>query len=346
MNFKNVLKPIFSVIIITTLFNCQEVKEKGTQEVAKAEAIDPLPSWNDSASKEAIMSYVSDVTNTESQNFIPIADRISTFDNDGNLWSEQPAYFQLFFAIDRVKELASEHPEWQTEQPFKAALEDDMETLMKSGEHGLLQLVMASHAGSSTEEFDAIIKDWIKTAVHPTKKVGYDKLVYQPMLELLQYLRANDFKTYVVSGGGVDFMRAFVSPIYDIPAEQIIGSRIKTEFDYNDGNPKIIRTAGIDFIDDKDGKPLNIQKIIGKKPVFASGNSDGDLPMLQWTASNTHKNFMLYLHHTDVVREWAYDRDSHIGKLDKGLDQANKDGWTVIDMEKDWKVIFPFELTN
>jgi len=346
MNFKNVLKPIFSVIIITTLFNCQEVKEKGTQEVAKAEAIDPLPSWNDSASKEAIMSYVSDVTNTESQNFIPIADRISTFDNDGNLWSEQPAYFQLFFAIDRVKELASEHPEWQTEQPFKAALEDDMETLMKSGEHGLLQLVMASHAGSSTEEFDAIIKDWIKTAVHPTKKVGYDKLVYQPMLELLQYLRANDFKTYVVSGGGVDFMRAFVSPIYDIPAEQIIGSRIKTEFDYNDGNPKIIRTAGIDFIDDKDGKPLNIQKIIGKKPVFASGNSDGDLPMLQWTASNTHKNFMLYLHHTDVVREWAYDRDSHIGKLDKGLDQANKDGWTIIDMEKDWKVIFPFELTN
>jgi len=346
MNYKNILKLVFSVIIITTLFNCQEVKEKETQEVAKAEASDPLPSWNDSASKEAIMSYVSDVTNTESQNFIPIADRISTFDNDGNLWAEQPAYFQLFFAIDRVKELADEHPEWQTEQPFKAALENDMETLMKSGERGLLQLVMASHAGTSTEEFDSIIKNWIKTAVHPTKNVSYDKLVYQPMLELLQYLRANDFKTYVVSGGGVDFMRAFVSPIYDIPAEQIIGSRIKTEFDYNDGNPKIIRTAGIDFIDDKDGKPLNIQKIIGKKPVFASGNSDGDLPMLQWTASNTHKSFMLYLHHTDAVREWAYDRDSHIGRLDKGLDQANNDGWTVIDMEKDWKVIFPFELTN
>jgi phosphoserine phosphatase len=308
------------------------------------EVVDPLPSWNDIAAKEAIIAYVTDVTTAESENFIPIADRISTFDNDGNLWAEQPAYFQLYFAIDRVKELAGDHPEWQTEQPFKAALEGDMETLMKSGERGLLQLVMASHAGSTTEEFDAIIKNWIKTAVHPTKNVGYDKLVYQPMLELLQYLRANDFKTYVVSGGGVDFMRAFVTDIYGIPAEQIIGSRIKTEFDYNDGNPRILRTAGIDFIDDKEGKPLNIQKIIGKKPVFASGNSDGDLQMLQWTASNTHKSFMLYLHHTDSVREWAYDRDSHIGRLDKGLDQANKEGWTVIDMAKDWNVIFPYEL--
>jgi len=340
-------KIVSILFLVFILVGCKDTAGTNeTPETTVTKIVDPLPSWNDVASKQNIIAYVTDVTNEDSENFIPIADRISTFDNDGNLWAEQPAYFQLFFAIDRVKELASEHPEWQTEQPFKAALEDDMETLMKSGEHGLLQLVMASHAGSSSEEFDAIIKDWIKTAVHPTKKVGYDKLVYQPMLELLQYLRANDFKTYVVSGGGVDFMRAFVSPIYDIPAEQIIGSRIKTEFDYNDGNPKIIRTAGIDFIDDKDGKPLNIQKIIGKKPVFASGNSDGDLPMLQWTASNTHKNFMLYLHHTDVVREWAYDRDSHIGKLDKGLDQANKDGWTVIDMEKDWKVIFPFELTN
>lgn len=337
-------KTVSFLLILFVFIACKEnTNSKETAASAAKELVDPLPSWNETATKEAILAYVKDVTTTESENFIPIADRISTFDNDGNLWAEQPAYFQLFFAIDRVKALAGEHPEWQTEQPFKAVLENDMETLMKSGEHGLLQLVMASHAGSSTEEFDAIIKDWIKTAVHPTKNVSYDKLVYQPMLELLAYLRANDFKTYIVSGGGVDFMRAFVSPIYGIPSEQIIGSRIKTKFEYNDGNPKIIRLPEIDYIDDKDGKPLNIQKIIGKKPVFASGNSDGDLPMLQWTASNSYKSFMLYLHHTDAEREWAYDRDSHIGRLDKGLDQANKDGWTVIDMAKDWKLIYPFE---
>tara|TARA_R110000772_G_scaffold252250_2_gene367511 strand:+ start:396 stop:1418 length:1023 start_codon:yes stop_codon:yes gene_type:complete len=339
------MKKIVSILLILFLLvACKDTAgSKETPKTATSEVVDPLPSWNDGQTKTAILNYVAAVTNTESESFIPIADRISTFDNDGNLWAEQPAYFQLFFAIDRVKALAGDHPEWKTEQPFKAVLENDMEALMKSGEHGLLQLVMASHAGSSTEEFDAIVKDWIKTAVHPTKNVSYDKLVYQPMLELLQYLRDNDFKTYVVSGGGVDFMRAFVTDIYGIPEEQIIGSRIKTEFEYNDGKPKIVRISEIDYINDKDGKPLNIQKIIGTKPVFASGNSDGDLPMLQWTASNTHKSFMLYLHHTDAEREWAYDRDSHIGRLDKGLDQANKDGWTVIDMAKDWKLIYPFE---
>ena len=305
---------------------------------------DPLVSWNAGKTKTAIIDYVNDVTNAESANFISIPDRIATFDNDGNLWSEQPAYFQLFFAIDRVKALAPEHPEWKTVQPFKAVLENDMAALVKQGEHGLIQLVMATHAGNTTEEFEGYVKDWISTAKHPTKNVGYDKLVYQPMLELLQYLRANDFKTYIVSGGGVDFMRAIVTEVYGIPAEQIIGSRIKTQFDYNNGDPEIIRIAELDFIDDKEGKPLNIQKIIGKKPVFASGNSDGDLQMLQWTASNKHKSFMLYVHHTDSIREWAYDRDSHIGRLDKGLDEANKKGWTVIDMEKDWKIIYPFEL--
>ena len=305
------------------------------------ENADPLPSWNDVASKSNIIAYVNDVINSESENFIPIKGRIATFDNDGNLWSEQPAYFQLFFAIDRVKALASEHPEWKNEQPFKAVLENDMDELKKQGEHGLIKLVMATHAGNTAKEFEADVKEWIATAKHPTKNVGYDKLVYQPMLELLQYLRANDFKTYVVSGGGVDFMRAFVSPIYGIPSEQIIGSRIKTEYDYNNGNPVIRRLPGLDYNNDKDGKPLNIQKIIGKKPVFSSGNSDGDLQMMQWTASNSYKSFMLYVHHTDAEREWAYDRDSHIGKLDKGLDQANKDGWTVIDMAKDWKVIYP-----
>ena len=339
------MKKIVSILLILfVLVACKDNKDSNkTYGTAAKEVVDPLPSWNDTTTKEAILAYVNDVTNTESENFIPIADRISTFDNDGNLWAEQPAYFQLYFAIDRVKALAGEHPEWKTEQPFKAVLENDMNALMKSGEHGLLQLVMATHAGNTTEEFDADVKEWIATAKHPTKQVTYDKLVYQPMLELLQYLRANDFKTYVVSGGGVDFMRAFVTEIYEIPEGQIIGSRIKTEFDYNNGNAVIKRLPELDFINDKEGKPLNIQKIIGKKPVFASGNSDGDLPMLQWTASNSNKSFMLYLHHTDTVREWAYDRDSHIGRLDKGLDQANKDGWTVIDMEKDWKIIFPFE---
>lgn len=306
--------------------------------------LDPLPSWIEGNTKLSIINYVKDVTNVESKSFIPVPDRIATFDNDGNLWSEQPAYFQLFFAIDRVKELSGEHPEWKEEQPFKAVLENDMDELIKQGEHGLIKLVMATHAGNTTEEFEGYVQDWIKTAKHPTKKVGYDKLVYQPMLELLQYLRANDFKTYIVSGGGVDFMRAFVSEIYGIPSEQIIGSRIKTEFDYNNGSPVIKRLPELDYIDDKEGKPLNIQKIIGKKPVFASGNSDGDLQMLQWTASNTNKSFMLYLHHTDSVREWAYDRDSHIGRLDKGLYEATEKGWAIIDMKNDWKVVYPFEL--
>ena len=219
-----------------------------------------------------------------------------------------------------------------------------MQELAKQGDNGLVKLVMATHTGNTTEEFYAIVKEWISKAKHPTKNVGYDKLVFQPMLELLKYLRANNFKTYIVSGGGVDFMRAFVTEIYGIPEEQIIGSRVKTEYDYNHGNPVINRLAELEFNNDKAGKAINIQKIIGKKPVFSSGNSDGDLQMMQYTASNKLKSFMLYVHHTDSVREWAYDRNSHIGKFDKGLDEANEKGWTVIDMKKDWKIIFPFEL--
>jgi len=326
----------------------QELVKENKGERAPLENIqkDPLPSWNETSTKKEIIAYVDVVCDKNHPYFIPVKDRISVFDNDGNLWSEQPAYFQLFFAMDRVKEMAPDHPEWKNKQPFKAVLENDMESLAEQGEEGLIKLVMATHSGNTIKEFDTYVKDWIASAKHPTKNVTYDQLVYQPMLELLQFLRANDFKTYVVSGGGVDFMRAFVTDIYGIPEEQIIGSRIKTEFDYNDGNPRIVRLAALDFIDDKEGKPLNIQKIIGKKPVFSSGNSDGDLQMMQWTASNKYNSFMLYVHHTDSIREWAYDRDSHIGKLDKGLDQAIKDGWTVIDMKKDWKVIYPFEISD
>lgn len=340
------LKNTSLVIIFFSLFfiSCETQTKETPNNATKTTKTDPLPSWNDVTSKQNIIAYVEEVTNSKSENFIPISDRIATFDNDGNLWAEQPAYFQLFFAIDRVKAMAVDHPEWKNEQPFKAVLENDMEALKKQGEHGIVQLVMATHTGNTTEEFDADVKGWVATAKHPTKNVGYDKLVYQPMLELLQYVRANDFKTYIVSGGEVDFMRAFVTEIYGIPEEQIIGSRFKTEFDYNAGNPQIKRLPELDFNNDKEGKALNIQKIIGKKPVFSSGNSDGDLQMMQYAASNKYKSFMLYVHHTDSIREWAYDRDSHIGRLDKGLDQAINDGWTVIDMKTDWKVIYPFEL--
>ncbi|MCF6224556.1 MAG: haloacid dehalogenase-like hydrolase [Flavobacteriaceae bacterium] len=342
------LKYISTVLIFLFLvLSCkQEVSIENDSETITTEVTqkDPLPSWNNTSTKKEIVAYVNTATNKNHPNFIPVIDRIATFDNDGNLWAEQPAYFQLFFAKDRIKEMANDHPEWKNKQPFKAVLENDMDALAKQGEHGLITLVMATHSGNTAEEFKTDVQTWIKTAKHPTKNVTYDKLVYQPMLELLQYLRVNDFKTYIVSGGGVDFMRAFVTEIYGIPEEQIIGTRMETEFDYNDGNPVIKRLPAMEFINDKKGKALNIQKIIGKKPVFASGNSDGDLQMMQWAASSKYKSFMLYLHHTDSIREWAYDRDSHIGRLDKGLNQAKKNGWTVIDMAKDWKVIYPYEL--
>ncbi len=303
-----------------------------------------LGSWNEGTTKQSIIDYVSDVTNPSSENFIPVVDRIATFDNDGNLWSEQPAYFQLFFAMDRVKALASEHPEWKTEQPYKSVLENDMKTLISYGEQGILELVMASHAGMTTVEFEQIVKDWVATSKHPRFDRPFNELIYQPMIELLDYLRANEFKTFIVSGGGVEFMRPWVYEAYGIPSDQVVGSSIATEFDYNDGNPIIKRLPKIDFIDDKEGKPIGIHKFIGKKPVFASGNSDGDLQMLQWTDSNEHKSFQLYLHHTDAEREWAYDKDSSVGRLDKGLEEASSKGWTVIDMKNDWKVIYPFEL--
>ncbi|MCB2208495.1 MAG: haloacid dehalogenase-like hydrolase [Bacteroidetes bacterium] len=331
---------IISILIVFVACNAiTEPNEKTTTQ--NKEIIDPLPSWNEGKTKLAIINYVNDVTNIESDNFIPVSERIATFDNDGNLWSEQPAYFQLFFAIDRIKALAPDHPEWKTQQPFKAVLDDDMKELAKHGEHGLLELVMASHAGMTTSEFEQIVKEWLRTAKHPRFERPFTDLVYQPMLELLQYLRENDFKTFIVSGGGIEFIRPWVEEVYGIPPDQVVGSSIKTEFDYNNGNPVIRRLAEIDFIDDKEGKPIGIHKFIGQKPVFASGNSDGDLQMMQWTATNKYKSFLLYLHHTDAEREWAYDRESHIGKLDKGLNEAHEKGWTVVDMKNDWKVIYP-----
>jgi haloacid dehalogenase-like hydrolase len=333
-------RPILLFLLASVIWSCSPTNQN------KIADNDPLPSWNEGATKSAIIDYVNEVTKKGDVNFIPISERIATFDNDGNLWSEQPMYFQLYFAIDRVKAMADQHPEWKTTQPFKAVLDNDMDALLKSGEHGLLQIIMATHSDNTTEEFEQIVKDWMVSSKHPRFNKKFNDLVYQPMLELLAYLRANDFKTFIVSGGGIEFMRPWTAEVYGIPPDQVVGSTIKTEFDYNDGNPKINRLAAIDFVDDKAGKPIGIHKHIGKKPVFASGNSDGDLQMLQWTDSNKFKSFQLYLHHTDADREWAYDRDSHIGRLDKGLDEANEKGWTVINMKKDWNTIYPFQLKN
>ncbi len=306
-----------------------------------AASTDPLPSWNDGTAKKNIISYVKDVTDTHSPDFIPEEDRIAVFDNDGTLWSEKPVYFQLLFVIDRVKALAPKHPEWKTTQPFKAVLENDMKTVLASGKKGLMQLVMATHAGMSDEEFDAIVLDWIKHAKHPTKKVRYTELVYQPMLELLAYLRANGFQTFIVSGGGIDFMRPFASESYGMPSWQIIGSQVAVKYE----DKKIVRELKIRFIDDKAGKPVGIHYHIGKRPVAAFGNSDGDFEMMEYTEANKqYKTLQMYVHHTDEKREWAYDRKSHIGKLDKGLDYAKTHNWTIVDMKNDWKVIYPFEL--
>lgn len=307
---------------------------------------DPLPSWNEGETKRAIMDFVEDVTNPSCDCFVAVPDRIAVFDNDGNLWSEQPAYFQLFFAIDRVKEMAVDHPEWKTQQPFQSILEDDLETFASFGEHGILEVVMATHAGNTSEEFEGIVSQWLSSAKHPRFDRPFTDLVYQPMLELLSYLRANDFKTFIVSGGGIEFMRPWVEEVYGIPRDQVVGSSVKTEFVIMDGVPQIRRLPVMDFIDDKEGKPVGIHKFIGRKPVFCSGNSDGDLQMMQYTDSGKGSRFMLYLHHTDAEREWAYDRQSHIGRLDKGLDEAMEKGWTVIDMKEDWKVIYPFQLSE
>ncbi|WP_417888755.1 HAD family hydrolase [Xanthomarina gelatinilytica] len=341
---KNIAILSISFLLLT---GCLKKSENKQVEVVVKDTtsfkIDPLPSWNEGKTKAAIIDYIKDVTNKESANFIPEIDRIATFDNDGNLWSEQPAYFQLFFAMDRVKELAKDHPEWQNKQPFKAVLENDMKTLIASGEKGIMELIMATHAGITTDEFELLVKNWLETAQHPRFNKPYNQLIYQPMLELLDYLRTNDFKTFIVSGGGIEFMRPWVEEAYGIPKDQVVGSSIATEYDYNNGAPVIRRLSKIDFIDDKAGKPVGINKFIGRKPVFASGNSDGDLQMMQWTDSNPYKSFQLYLHHTDADREWAYDRESHIGQFNKGLDEALEKGWNIIDMKNDWKTIYPFQ---
>jgi phosphoglycolate phosphatase-like HAD superfamily hydrolase len=307
---------------------------------AISHAADPLPSWNNGKARQSIVDFVEKVTKPGSPDFVPAAERIATFDNDGTLWAEQPMYFQFLFAFDRVKVLAPQHPEWKDKEPFASLLKGDLKGALAGGEKALMEIVGATHSGLTTEEFEKIVREWIATAKHPATKKPLTEMVYQPMLELLSYLRANGFKTFIVTGGGIEFVRVFAEQVYGIPPEQVIGSSGKLKFEMRDGKPVLVKLPAIDFIDDKDGKPIGIQTHIGRRPIAAFGNSDGDLQMLQWTAAGPGARLCLYVHHTDAAREFAYDRESHIGKLDKGLDEAATKGWTVVSMKDDWRRVY------
>ncbi|MGK7913208.1 MAG: HAD family hydrolase [Synechococcus sp.] len=313
---------------------------------ANAQTVDLLPSWNDGTAKQSIVEFVEKVTNAESPDFVPPAERIAVFDNDGTLWAEQPMYFQLLFALDRVKALAPQHPEWNEQEPFASLLKGDVAGALAGGELAILEIVMGTHADMTTAEFETIVREWIATAKHPTTKRPYTEMVYQPMLELLAYLRTNDFKTFIVSAGGIEFMRPWSEEVYGIPPEQVIGSSIKVKFELRDGEPVLVRLPELSFFDEKEGKPVAIHQQIGRRPIAAFGNSDGDLQMLQWTTAGQGPRFALYVQHTDADREWGYDRESTVGRLDKGLDEARDKGWTVVNMKQDWKVVYPHEQTQ
>ncbi|RWK44404.1 HAD family hydrolase [Mesorhizobium sp.] len=308
-----------------------------------AQGAEVLASWNEGEAKQSIVRFVESVSKEGSTDFVPVPERIAVFDNDGTLWSEQPLYFQLLFALDRVKAMAPQHPEWKDKEPFASLLKGDIKTALSGGEPAIVDIVMTTHSGMTTVEFDRIVREWITTAKHPKTGRLYTEMVYQPMLELLTYLRANGFKTFIVSGGGIDFMRPWTEKVYGIPPEQVVGSSGKTKFEMRDGTPVLMRLPEINFIDDKAGKPVGIHQHIGRRPIAAFGNSDGDLQMLQWTCAGPGPRFCLYVHHTDAEREWAYDRQSSIGRLDKGLDAAADSGWTVVDMKKDWNRVFAFQ---
>jgi len=304
---------------------------------------DPLPSWNDGPTKQSITDFVDRVTDPASPDFVPAPARIAVFDNDGTLWAEQPLYFQLLFALDRVRALADERPEWRGRQPFQAILDDDRDALSQLSLHDVLQVVMATHAGMTTDEFAGIVDSWLATARHPRFDQPFTRMAYQPMLELLDYLRASGFKTFIVSGGGIDFMRVLTEEVYGIPPEQVIGSMGQTAFELRDEGPVLVKQPGLDFVDDKEGKPVGIHRFIGRRPIAAFGNSDGDLQMLQYTAAGEGPSLLVLVHHDDAEREWAYDRQSSIGHLDAALDEARERGWTVISMKDDWRRVFAFE---
>ncbi len=313
--------------------------------LSPAQAADALPSWREGRAKQSIITFVTKVTRKGSPDYVPAELRVATFDNDGTLWAEQPMYTQLFFALDRVKALAPLHPEWRSQEPFASLLRGDVHRALEGGMKSVEEIVMATHAGMTTEEFENVVKEWIATAKHPVTKRPYTQMVYLPMLELLAYLRANDFKTFIVSGGGIEFMRPWTQAVYGIPPEQVVGSSITTRFENRNGKAVLVRLPRLNFYDDKEGKPVAINLHIGRRPIAAFGNSDGDLPMLQYATTGERAGFALYVHHTDAEREWAYDHPSPVGQLRKGLEEARAKGWTVVDMKRDWKVIFPPEET-
>jgi hypothetical protein len=331
---------IFLFVSTFSFISCQPQKSADKSSITEETITDPLPSWNKTAAKKSILDFVAATTTTGSPDFVALTERIATFDNDGTLWSEQPFYFQLQFALDEIKHKTAEHPEWNSNPLFSAAIAGDVAKVLSFGEHGLLELIMATHAGMSAEEFDTEVIEWINTARHPKTNLLYKEMVYQPMLEVLAYLRANGFKTFIVSGGGIDFMRPWSQVVYGIPAEQVIGSSIKSKFELIDGKGTIIKRPELNFIDDKEGKPVGIYQHIGKRPIAAFGNSDGDLQMFQYSAGTEGKSLQVYIHHTDGDREWAYDRGSPIGGFDKGWDYAVENGWTIVDMKNDWKKIY------
>ena len=335
------MKEILLVLMLSvSIWSCENTTKTAGSTEHSNESVDPLPSWNNGKAKQAIIDFVSKTTAEGSADFVPVKDRIACFDNDGTLWGEQPLYFQLAFAIDRVKEMAPVHPKWHSTQPFKALLEGDMGKVMEGGEHALLEIVMATHAGLTTDEFAQVVSKWIANARHPETGKLYKEMVYQPMLELLDYLRANGYKTFIVSGGGVDFMRPWVEEVYGIPPDQVVGSSGKVKYEEVDGKGQLLKLPELNFIDDKEGKPVGIHQYIGKRPVFIARNSDGDYAMLQYTSTRTGPSFGMIVHHTDSVREVAYDRNSDIGRLDRGLTDAPKYGWVVVDMATEWASLY------
>ncbi|MDH5255607.1 MAG: haloacid dehalogenase-like hydrolase [Gammaproteobacteria bacterium] len=306
-----------------------------------ATATDWLPSWKQGPAAAALESFVARTTDPRSRDFVPPAERIAVFDNDGTLWAEQPVYFQLAFALDRVKAMAPRHPEWRAQEPFASLLKGDLKSALAGGEHAVLEIVMATHGGMTTDQFEKTVRDWLATARHPKTGRPYTDMAYQPMVELLAFLRANGYKTFIVSGGGVEFMRPWTERVYGIPPEQVVGSSIRTKYEMRDGQPVIARLPEIDFIDDKAGKPVGIHKFIGRRPVLAVGNSDGDFEMLEWATSGPGPRLGLIIHHDDAAREWAYDRESSIGRLARGLDEGPRRGWVIVSMRDDWSVVFP-----
>lgn len=327
---RRILLYFLSVFSVVLLFHCVRVS-----------AQDPLPSWNKGATKTAIIAFVSAVTNKNGKDYVKPSERIATFDNDGTLWVEYPVYTQLLFAFDRVKKLAPQHPEWKSKQPFKAILEGDLKTLGASGMKGVMEVILATHTGMTSAQFSEEAGHWLRNTQQPRFKRPYVECVYQPQLELLAYLRANGFKTFIVSGGGIAFMRPVTESAYGIPPEQVVGSSVVLEYQVKNGKPVLVRMPEIDFIDDKAGKPVGIQKHIGRRPILAFGNSDSDMQMVEYTTSGDGKRLGLFVHHTDADREYAYDRKSHVGKLDKALDVAKEKGWHIVNMRKDWNQIFP-----